>query len=151
MINGIWVSIKIEIANVCVMPFGYGIGNYCMFILDVTLESLIGKTPTKIVQHALQRLNSKIPQCSEAYIEDPEENIIWHRLIEWLHEVHISNWTPKEKQRRVCMIDNKDKEYMKHAKKVCRKIESCWIPYSPEAALGLLADLKETCKVQCAC
>ncbi len=59
-IDRLWVSSKIEIANVCVMPFGYGVGNHWMFVLDITLESLIGKSPAKIVRPALHRLNSKI-------------------------------------------------------------------------------------------
>jgi hypothetical protein len=42
-IDGLWVSSKIKIANVCVMPFGYGVGNHRMFMLDITLESLIRK------------------------------------------------------------------------------------------------------------
>ncbi len=42
-IEGLWVSSDIEISNICVMPFGYGDGDHCMFALDITLESLIGK------------------------------------------------------------------------------------------------------------
>jgi hypothetical protein len=67
LIDGLWVSSDIDTANVFVMPFGYGVGNHRMFVLDVTLESLIGKTPTIIICPALQRLNSKIPHCSIAY------------------------------------------------------------------------------------
>jgi hypothetical protein len=79
----------------------------------------------------------KVPRCSEAYIKDLDNNIIWHCLIERLHEVHASNWTHKEEQRRVCRIDNNGKEYMKHAEKVCRKTKCCWIPYSPEASIWI--------------
>jgi hypothetical protein len=120
-INGLWVSNNLNIANVCVMPFGYGVGNHRMFVLDVTLESLIGKTPTKIVRQALRRLNSKIPNCSAAYTKALEDNIVWICLIEKLYEVHTSNWSNEEKQCRVCMIDEVGKEYMQHANKVCRK------------------------------
>ncbi len=60
-IDGLWVTSDIEIANACVMPFGYGIGNRRMFILDVTTESLIGKNPTKVVRPVSHQLNSKIP------------------------------------------------------------------------------------------
>jgi hypothetical protein len=54
-IDGLWVSSNIDIANVCIMPFRYGVGNHHMFVLDVTLESFIHKTPTKILHPALQR------------------------------------------------------------------------------------------------
>ena len=43
-----------------------------------------------------------------------------HRLIKKLHEVHISNWSHAEKERRVCAIDQAGKEFMTHAEKVCR-------------------------------
>jgi hypothetical protein len=100
-IDGLWVSSKIEIANACIMPFGYGVGNHQMFVLDIMLKSLIRKRPTKIVHPALRRLNSKIPHCIDAYNKSLEDNIVRHRLIEKLHEVHVSNLTQQEKTMRV--------------------------------------------------
>jgi hypothetical protein len=64
-INGLWVMSNIEIANACVMPFGYGIGDHQMFILDITLESLVGRNPTKVVRPVSWQLNSKVPSCGE--------------------------------------------------------------------------------------
>jgi hypothetical protein len=120
-INGLGVSSNINIANMCIMPFGYGVGNHQMFVLGVTLESLIGKTPTKIIRSASQRLNSKIPNCSSAYTKALKDNIVWHCLIKKLYEVHSSNWSHEEKQHKVCMIDKAGKEYMQHAKKPAEK------------------------------
>jgi hypothetical protein len=119
------------------MPFGYGVGNHRMFVLEVTLESLIGKTPTKIVRPALQRLNSKVPHISDAYTKALEDNRVWHCLIKKLYELPTSNWTHEEKQRRVCLIDKVGKEYMKLTEKVCNKIKCCWIPYSLEASIWI--------------
>ncbi len=77
-IDGLWVTSDLDIANVCVMPFGYGIGDHRMFVLDITMESLVGKNPTKVVQPASRRLNSKLPRCSEAYNKSLESNIVQH-------------------------------------------------------------------------
>ncbi len=77
-IDGLWVSSNIDIANVSVMPFGYGIGNHQMFVLDITMESLVGKNPTKVVRPASRWLNSKMPQCREAYLKSLESNIVQH-------------------------------------------------------------------------
>jgi hypothetical protein len=52
LINGLWVMSDIEIANACIMPFRYGIGDHQMFVLDITLESLVGRNPTKVVRPA---------------------------------------------------------------------------------------------------
>jgi hypothetical protein len=136
-IDGLWVSSKIKIANVCVMPFGYGVGNHRMFVLDITLKSLIGKRPTKIVRPASRRLNSKIPHCIDAYNKSLEGNIVRHCLIKKLHEVHVSNLMQQEKTMRVGSIDKVGKEYMKHAEKVCRKIKCCRISFSPEASIWI--------------
>jgi hypothetical protein len=48
-IDGIWISSDIDISNACVMPFGYGVGDHRAFILDITIESLVGINPVKIV------------------------------------------------------------------------------------------------------
>jgi hypothetical protein len=83
-IDGLWVSSDIDITNVCVMPFGYGVGDHQMFVLDITMESLVGKNPTKVVCPASRGLNSKMPQCGEAYLKSLESNIVQHRLLEQL-------------------------------------------------------------------
>jgi hypothetical protein len=74
-INGLWVSNDLDISNVCVMPFGYGIGDHRAFILNIPIESLVGENPVKIVHPAGRRLNSRLPGCSQAYIESLEGNI----------------------------------------------------------------------------
>ncbi len=50
LIDGLWTTRDIVISNVCVMPFGYGFGDHRMFVFNVTLESLIWSTPTKVVR-----------------------------------------------------------------------------------------------------
>ncbi len=77
-INGLWVTSNSDIANVCMMPFGYGIGDHRMFVLDITMESLVGKNPTKVVRPASRWLNSKLPRCGEAYNKSLESNIVQH-------------------------------------------------------------------------
>ncbi len=73
-IDGLWVTGDMDISNVCVMPFGYGEGDHCAYILDIPIESLEGINPVKIVQPACRRLNSRLPGCSEAYVASLEGN-----------------------------------------------------------------------------
>ena len=136
-IDGLWASSDLVISNACVMPFGYGVGDHRAFILDIPLESLIGINPVRIVRPASRRLNSRIPGCGKAYIKSLEGNIIRHRLIERLHEAHTGEYTAEERARRVIIIDEEGKTYMRHAEKICRKIKSCRIPFSPEAAIWI--------------
>ncbi len=49
-IDGIWILSDIDISNACVMPFRYGVGDHCAFILEVPIQSLVGINPVKIVR-----------------------------------------------------------------------------------------------------
>jgi hypothetical protein len=119
------------------MPFGYGIGDHRAFIIDIPIELLVGEDPVKIVRPAGRRLNSKIPGCSNAYIKSFKDNIIKHRLLERLHDAHTGAYSESEQARKVIVIDEEGKAYMRHAKKVCRKLKCCRIPFSPEAAIWI--------------
>ena len=46
-----------------------------------------------------------------------------------------------EQQQHIIIIDKEGKAYMRHAKKICRKLKICRIPFSSEAAIWI-------CRVQ---
>ncbi len=136
-IDGIWISSDIDISNACVMQFGYGVGNHRAFILDIPIKSFVGINPVKIVRPASRRLNSKLPGCSKAYIHSLKGNIMRHQLLKCLHDAHTARYLAEEKARRVIIIDEEGKAYMCRAKKTCRKIKCCHIPFSPEASIWI--------------
>ena len=47
-IDGVWTTPDVQIANACVMPAGYGIGDHRLFIMDIVLTSVIGENPPRI-------------------------------------------------------------------------------------------------------
>jgi hypothetical protein len=120
-IDELWISSNVDVSNACVMPFGYGVGNHCTFILDIPIESLVGLDPVKIVRPASQQLNSRLPGCSKAYCDSLENNIIRNCLLEWLHDTHTGGYLAEEKARRVIIIDEEGKAYMRRAEKICQK------------------------------
>ena len=65
-IDGIWATPDVVIANACVMPAGYGIGNHRMFVIDFVTSSLIG-TDTPKIQRPIKarRLNTKLPGVAD--------------------------------------------------------------------------------------
>ena len=134
-IDGLWTSDDLDISNACVMPFDYGVGNHRAFVLDISLLSLVGDNLVLIVRPASRRLNSRLPGCNKAYVNSLEKNIVQHRLIEHLHEAHTGNYSMAERATRVMAIDEEGKAYMRHAEKICHKIKSCRIPFSPEALI----------------
>jgi hypothetical protein len=46
-IDGIWATSDVTISNACIMHAGYGIGDYCLFIIDIHTSSLIGMRPPR--------------------------------------------------------------------------------------------------------
>jgi len=136
-IDGLWVTQDIDISNACVMPVGYGVGDHRLFVIDIPLICLVGEDPIKVVPASARRLNCRLPYCEENYIEDLEGNIIQHRLIERLKEAHTKSSTFEEVAEKVIKIDTEGEQYMKHAEKICRKLKSCKIPFSPEASIWL--------------
>ncbi len=134
-INGMWVSSNLKISNACMMPFGYRIGDHHTFILDIPIESLVGVDPVKIVQPAGRRLNSRLPGCSQSYINSLKGNITWYQLLKRLFRAHTSNYSNEERAHRVIIIEKEGKAYMRRAEKICRKIKCCQILFSPKAAI----------------
>ncbi len=124
-IDGLWASKDLDISNACVMPFGFGVGDHCAFILDIPLESLVGVNPVKIVRPVSCRLNSQLPKCGEVYVENLEANLSRHRLLEHLYNAHTGKYSAKETAKRVIIIDKEGKAYMHHAKKIYRKMKCC--------------------------
>jgi hypothetical protein len=64
-----------------------------------------------------------------------KKNIIQHRLIKQLHDAHTGEYSAAKRAQKVLAIDEEGKAYMRHAEKICRKIKSCRIPFSPEALI----------------
>ena len=104
------------------MPFGYGVGDHHTFDLDILLESMIGKDPVKIVRPVGRRLNSKLPGCCKSYTDSLKSNIARHHLLEHLYNAHTGKYSNEERARKITLIDEEGKTYMRRAEKNCRKI-----------------------------
>ena len=112
----------LDISNTCVMPFRYGVGDHQAFVLDIPLESLVGVSPVQVVRPASQCLNRRLPGWGRAYITSLENNIIQHCLIKRLHEAHTGEYTAEERTRKIIIIDEEGKEYMRHTEKTSRVV-----------------------------
>jgi hypothetical protein len=111
-IDGLWISINLDISNACMIPFGYGIGNHQAFILNIPIKALVGVDLVKIVHSASRQLNSKLPGCSQLYIHRLEGNIRRHCLLEQLFNTHTGNYSVEERVQQVININKEGKAYM---------------------------------------
>jgi hypothetical protein len=136
-INAIWVTSNLEVAHVCVMPVGYGVGDHHLFVVDFSTASMIGTCPPKIISPALLRLDTKIPRFALRYKQALQKNILRHRLLEQMISVAESDDSKEVISAKLNQLDLEEEQYMKHAKKKCCRIELGCIPFSPEASLWI--------------
>ncbi len=136
-IDRIWATPDIQIANACVMPAGYGIGDHRLFVVDFVLSSLIGDSTTHIQRPAVRRLNTWLPNVAERYAAIYEEKVIRHRLIERLAEAHKEGLGEEEAMQMIKKVDKESGQYMRHAERKCRKFKSGRIPFSPESVMWI--------------
>ena len=136
-IDAIWTTPDVDIVNVCAMPIGYGAGDHRAFILDVTTRSLVGTDPQPIKRPAARRLNTKIPRCSDSYIQTLETQLLHHKIIPKLQCLSTSSHSTPVLQEKLDAIDTTVSQLMHHAERQCRKLKSGRIPFSPEASLWI--------------
>ena len=116
-----WVSGDLDISNACIMPFGYGVEDHRAFVLDILLESMVGIDPVKIVRPVGRRLDSKLPGCCKAYTNSLKSNIARHRLLERLYKAHTGTYSNAEQARKIILINEEGKAYMRQAEKLAAK------------------------------
>jgi hypothetical protein len=75
-IDAIWAISDVTVANVCVIPVGYGAGDHRLFVVDFATTTLVSTGPQKIIQPALCRLNTKIEGCTRWYNQALKRNIL---------------------------------------------------------------------------
>ena len=134
-IDGIWTTPDITIANACVMPAGYGIGDHRMFIMDIHTSSMVGDGLPRERRAASRRLNTRLPHVDKKYIENLESNLKRHRLIEKLGEAHTTGTSREDMQGKVTKVDKDSLQFMKHAAKKCRKLKNGRICFSSESVI----------------
>ena len=66
-IDGVWETSDVTVFGACVMQVGYGLGDHCLFIIDVLKSCLFVTSPPSIVRLAARRLNSRIPAAADEY------------------------------------------------------------------------------------
>ena len=66
-IDGIWATGNLTVANACVMPVRFGVGDHQLFVIDFATTTLVGLGLHAIICPALLRLNTKIKGCAQQY------------------------------------------------------------------------------------
>jgi hypothetical protein len=120
------------------MPTGYGVGDHCLFVMDLQEASLIEEAPFRVQRFTSRQLNTKVSSgATRNYLAHPEASLARHRLIEHMGKLHKTSQSKKAFRRGMNKLDQESMALMANAEKKCRKIKSSCIPFSPEAALWI--------------
>jgi hypothetical protein len=130
-IDGIWITPDVQIANACVMPAGYGIGDHRLFIVDIVASSMIGNDPPRIKCPSARRLNTLLSYVAERYATLYHENVIRHKLIERLADAYNTE-NDEQAKHKIDKVDYDAGQLMAHAEKKCRQIKTGHRCFSPD-------------------
>jgi hypothetical protein len=137
-IDAIWTTSDATVANACMMPVGYGVGDHHLFVVDFATPLLVGTgCMHKIIHPALRQLNTRIAGCAQQYNKALKRNIVRHCLLERMVNAASSDETKEAILEQLNKLDKEGEAYMKHAEKKWRKLKSGRIPFSPEASLWI--------------
>lgn len=93
LIDWIWAYLDIMVTHKCVMPAGFSVGDHRLFffIIDFQEASLVGEARQWIAHFTSCCLNTKASNgVTQKYLQQLEENLAHHRLIECLGQLHIT-------------------------------------------------------------
>jgi hypothetical protein len=135
--DGIWATPNVIIANACIMPAGYGIGDHRLFVINIHTSLLIGTGSPRVQRAASRRLNTRLPHVTAKYSKNLEENIWRHHLIEKVGEAHTQGTSKEDTQQRIIIVDKEGKQYMTHAECISQKMKSGRICFSPKLVIWI--------------
>ena len=79
-IDGIWVSSDLEILGASYLPFDSSVGDHRPVMLDISLESLLGKRLNRVVPVKARLLSSKVERMRKKYIDRLESMFKHHNI-----------------------------------------------------------------------
>ena len=85
----------------------------------------------------LLAISQKLTQNRIRSQQSLEANLIRHRLIEKLGKAHILGRSKSDTQRRINQVDEHGCQFMTHAERICRKLKSGRICFSPESVIWI--------------
>jgi hypothetical protein len=135
-IDGGYKSSKIEVMNICMLPFLDSPGDHRVCIIDVSTRSLLGEFRYKICRPVSRRLITSQQSSVGEYNKIVREQFARHRIVERLDAVdkmtrYCGFPSPNFLRARIIKLYWQMTEIRVHAEKKCRKILWPDSNYSP--------------------
>jgi hypothetical protein len=132
-IDGIWVSSDLEILGASYLPFDSSVGDHRPVMLDISLDSLLGKRLNRVVPVKARKLNSKVGRIRQKYVDKLEELFKQHNIYRRLLEIEQKASFPASKEVKGTLeqLDQLIVELMLLSEQKCRKICAAHYEFSP--------------------
>ena len=132
-IDGIWASSDLEILGASYLPFDSSVGDHRPVMLDISLDSLLGKRLNRVVPVKARKLNSKVGRIRQKYVDKLEELFKQHNIYRRLLELEKKASFPasKEVKETLEQLDQLVVELMLLSERKCRKICAAHYEFSP--------------------
>jgi hypothetical protein len=83
-IDGVWHTPDLEVSVLVQLSFHEGLGDHWTVLVDITMQSAIGKHEFRVVRPEARRLNSTNTRVRSCYITHLEGQMSTHRMQEQL-------------------------------------------------------------------
>ncbi len=136
-IDGIWTTTDVILMHACIMLAGFGVGDHCLFVIDMQAASLIGEEPLKVQRFTSRQLNMKVSSgATRNYLARLEANLAQQRLKERIEELHETCCSNETFCQGINKLDQESMTLMTNAEKRCRKINWVAFPFHKEQPCG---------------
>jgi hypothetical protein len=93
-IEGVWFSPELQAQNSMLLPFGFGVGDHRMIIIDVPTKQLIGTELPAIQRPKARRLQSFHPKVQNKYLAFMEKYEQNHHILSKYQTLHQNKDLP---------------------------------------------------------
>jgi hypothetical protein len=119
-IDRVWATSDLVVSHACIMPAGFGVGDYWMFVINFHEASLVRNAPFCVQRFSSHQLNTKVLSgAAKRYVKKLEGNIARHCLIKKLGDLHTCHTKRRSFQRKLNKFNQLSRDLMLNAERKC--------------------------------
>jgi hypothetical protein len=132
-IDGIFATSGMDCVNAFILPHYGGIGDHRCFIMDISLDSMIGTSFQNIVRCAAQKLHCSSTRMIKVYNAELTRLCNKHNMFHWMDVIYCLTDYLENNDFALLMDawDNKFMQLMLHSETECSKFMIGHIEWSP--------------------
>jgi hypothetical protein len=139
LIDAVFGTAGLMVTSVALLPSRAGVGDYRVFLIDVSSDSITGDVFPRVIPAAGRLLNCKSDKIKSNYIKVltqlSNRHLIFKKLL--VMDWESNGISPSMVQLKMNRIDLELEQYMKSSEQNCHKYKRTHIEWSPYAGVWL--------------